>query len=84
MCVDFEKAFDSVSLDFLSVAMKKFNFGPSFRKWICTFYTNRSSCIMNKGVSSGYLEKKRGVRQGGSFISILIYIDHRIINKGYK
>ena len=38
LLVDFEKAFDSLEWDFLKNALKSFNFGPSFCKWVDTFY----------------------------------------------
>ena len=34
ICIDFEKAFDSVSWEFLNKALQAFNFGESFQKWI--------------------------------------------------
>ena len=34
VAVDFEKAFDSISLNFLLQALRSFNFGPSFIKWV--------------------------------------------------
>ena len=37
---------------------------PSFLKWIKTFYTNISSCVVNNGYSSEFFSLQRGVRQG--------------------
>ncbi len=62
--IDFEKAFDSLNWTFLLSTLAKFNFGPSFIKWIQTFYTNVSSCIINNGFTSPYFPVQRGVRQG--------------------
>ena len=62
--VDFEKAFDSVSHDFLFKALESFGFGHTFRSWVKVLYTDISSCIMNGGYSTGYFNLKRGVRQG--------------------
>ncbi len=64
ICVDFQKAFDSVSWNFLNLVLKKFNFGPSFIKWINTLYRGASSCIINNGETSQYFPLERGVRQG--------------------
>ena len=61
---DFEKAFDSLSWNFLFKSMETFNFGEFFIKWICLLYTNISSCIMNNGVATPLFSIRRGVRQG--------------------
>ena len=50
--IDFEKAFDSLSWNFLFKTLEKFNFGESFIKWICLFYTNISSCILHSVMSA--------------------------------
>lgn len=41
--IDFEKAFGSLSWNFLSKTLKKFSFGESFIKWVDILYTNISS-----------------------------------------
>ena len=48
LAIDFEKAFDSLNRSFLFKVLKKFNFGPYFLEWIKTFYSNISSCVLNK------------------------------------
>ena len=62
--VDFSKAFDSVNWLFLYETLKKFNFGPSFIKWIKLFYSDVKSCISNNGNLSRSFKLERGVRQG--------------------
>ena len=64
VAIDFEKAFDSFSWNFLSNALRSFNFGDSFINWISVFYTNISSCVTNNGFSSPMFKVERGVRQG--------------------
>ena len=34
--------------------LSDFNFGPSFIKWIETFYKNISSSVMNNGFTTGH------------------------------
>ena len=46
---DFEKAFDSLSWNFLLRTLKAFNFGESFITWISVLYTNILSCVTNNG-----------------------------------
>ena len=38
ICIDFKKAFDTVSRDFLFKTLQAFGFGYSFIQWIHTFY----------------------------------------------
>jgi len=38
ICIDFKKAFDTVSRDFPFRTLTFFGFGPSFLRWIHTFY----------------------------------------------
>lgn len=42
VAIDFEKAYDSVTHDFLFKVSEKFNFGSYFMQWIRTFYTDMS------------------------------------------
>lgn len=62
--IDFEKAFDSISHQFLLHVLNAFGFGNTFCSWIKTLYNDVSSCVMNGGHSTGYFDIKRGVRQG--------------------
>ena len=62
--VDFEKAFDSLSWDFMNSVLLKYNFGQNFIKWVNIFYTNVTSCMINNGHTSPYFNIARGVRQG--------------------
>ena len=45
--IDFEKAFDSLSWDYLFKALKTFNFGTEFIRWVKLCYTDISSCVVN-------------------------------------
>ena len=57
MNIDFEKAYDSIDHEFLKKVMKSFNFRESIQRWVCTFYNNIQSCVMNNGMSSGYFDE---------------------------
>jgi len=63
ICIDFKKAFDTVSRNFLFRTFSAFAFGPSFIRWIHTFYSNISSCVLNNGFSTQPFAVERGVRQ---------------------
>ena len=45
LVVDFEKAFDSISWDFIGEVLEFFKFGPSMKKWISVLYNNISSAV---------------------------------------
>ena len=64
LLVDFEKAFDSVSWDFLFRVLDFFNFGDSFIKWVKLFYTKCQSCVIVNGHLSEWFYLQRGCRQG--------------------
>ena len=80
IAVDFKKAFDSVSRDFLFRTLHAFQFGPSFIHWIKTFYNNISSCVMNNGFATAPFEVQRGVRQGDPLSSCLFIIVLEILS----
>jgi len=71
---DFEKAFDSLSWSFLSKALKSFNFGESFIKWVSALYSIISSCILNNGFSTQMFEVRKDVRQGDPLSAYLFII----------
>ena len=62
--IDFEKAFDSLSRDFLFNSLESFGFDVSFIKWIKTFYSNITSCVANNVNLTPSFRFKHGVRQG--------------------
>ncbi|MCP3888847.1 MAG: hypothetical protein GY702_08215 [Desulfobulbaceae bacterium] len=74
LCIDFEKAFDSVSWDYLFATLDAFNFGNYFKKWIKILYTGISSCVMNNGRTSQYFDIERGVRQGDPLSAYLFIL----------
>ena len=52
---DIEKAFDSLEHNFIFATLARFGFGQEIIQWVRTFLRNGSSCVMNNGVSTGYL-----------------------------
>ena len=64
LLIDFEKAFDSISWDFMDKTLNKFNFGTEFRKWIKVLYCNSESAVLNNGYFTRFFKLERGVRQG--------------------
>ena len=64
ICIDFQRAFDTVSGEFLFRTLSAFGFGSSFIQWVYTLYNNISSCVLNNGYSTSSFAVERGVRQG--------------------
>lgn len=64
LIVDFEKAFDTISWDFIRKVLDFFNFGESIKRWINTFYNNITSTVIQSGFLSDFFSVQRGCRQG--------------------
>ena len=52
VCLDFEKAFDSLKWNFLVNTLQKYGFGKSFIQWIKIFYSKPMFCVKNDGILS--------------------------------
>ena len=64
LLIDFEKAFDSISWDFLFSVIRFFNFGPDFERWIHIISRNVKLCVIQNGFFSQFFNIGRGCRQG--------------------
>ena len=89
LLIDFEKAFDSVSWDFLYKTLDFFNFGSDIKSWIQLFNNEVIAYISQCGFLSDKIHIKRGCRQGdpiasyefllcAEILSILIKNNHDI------
>jgi hypothetical protein len=64
-------------------ALKLFNIGPTFIKWVHTIYNETEACVTNNGFSSPFFKLQRGVRQGCPlsaylFIMVVELLAHKI------
>ena len=64
LCLDFEKAFDSLDWSFLHKVLIEFGFKQDICKWISSFYTNIKSTVSVNGSISEWFYIGRGCRQG--------------------
>jgi len=62
--VDFEKAFDSINLDYMYDTLKTYGIPDRFIAYIKTLYSGIESCVINNGTTTSYFPIQRGVRQG--------------------
>lgn len=63
MLIDFEKAFDSISWNFIYKTLDLFNFSDLIEDWVKTFYSGIKSCVIQNGIASDYFYPQRGCRQ---------------------
>ena len=62
--IDFEKAYDHVSWDFLDHVLEKKEFSPRWRKWMSGCLSNVSYAVLVNGNAKGWVKASRGLRQG--------------------
>ena len=62
--VNFEKAYDSVDLDYLDSVMAKMNFPALWRKWISECVGTTTASVLVNGCPTDEFPIERGLRQG--------------------
>ena len=74
LVLDFQKAFDTISKNFMSTAFKRFGFGPDLQQWVKVLFANTKSSIIYNGWISESFELKCGIRQGCPFSPLAFII----------
>ena len=64
LLIDFEKAFDSISHEFIMQVLDFYNFGASIKSWVKLFYEDAFSCVLVNGHLTNRFKIERGCRQG--------------------
>lgn len=72
--VDFEKAFDSVSWDYLLDLIQKMNFPDQWVLWIKECISSAKANVLVNGSPSGEFALERGIRQGDPLSPFLFLI----------
>ena len=80
MLIDFEKAFDSLSFNFIEKTLEYFNFGVMFKEWIKLFLHNTEVCVQINGFLSDYFKVRRGCRQGDPISAYIFILCTEILN----
>ncbi|XP_026416137.1 uncharacterized protein LOC113311520 [Papaver somniferum] len=62
--IDFQKAYDNVSWDFLDYTLMWMGFGSQWRKWIKAYTRYVNFSILINGSSNGRFASSKGLRQG--------------------
>ena len=79
MLIDFEKAFDSVSWNFLYGVLRRYKFNENFINWITLFNTGITGTILQAGVLSEPFPIKRGCKQGDPIAPYLFLLCAQIL-----
>ena len=81
VCIDFQKAFDSISWDFVYHTLLYLGFGPGFLIWIRLFNTDIRAMVLQSGYISDNLKIERGCRQGDPIPPYLFILAAQILTR---
>ena len=90
LLIDFQKAFDSISWNFLYKTLDLFGFFPKFIDWIKLFNNDIEMYVLQSGYLSNKIKVGRGCRQGdpiapylfltgAEILALLIKLNHDIV-----
>ena len=77
--IDFQKAFSSISHQFLTLAIKRYGISKTFIKRVKTLLNNEESCIINGGFTTKYFKLQKGTCQGDPISAYLFILVLQIV-----
>ena len=79
MLIDFEKAFDSISWNFMFKVLENLGFGQEFIQWIKILNNNFFGSVVQAGVKSDFFKIERGCKQGDPIAAYLFILCTQIM-----